>query len=120
MICSFWQTFVELSTFEGEKSQPRHKRRKIMNDKLESPPSGSTTKGQMPSKLFAVSDADKSILQPNFENAKVCLLNLKKTVEGLHRKDLFPYNPEPLIRRFAMLLYDISFLSICQQSIMFT
>ncbi|XP_042439024.1 uncharacterized protein LOC122024409 isoform X7 [Zingiber officinale] len=98
VICTFWQTFVALSTFEGEKSQPRHKRRKIMHDKLESAPSSSTTKGQMPSELFTVSDADKSILQPNFENAKVCLLNLKKTVEDLHRKDLFPYNPEPLIR----------------------
>ncbi|KAG6532000.1 uncharacterized protein LOC122055713 isoform X3 [Zingiber officinale] len=110
VICTFWQTFMELSTFEGEKSQPRHKRRKIMYDKLESAPSSSTTKGLMPSELFSVSDADKSILQPNFENAKVCLLNLKKTVEDLHRKDLFPYNPEPLIRRFVMLLYDISFL----------
>lgn len=34
-----------------------------------------------------------------FKNAKECLLSVKRSVEELHQKNLFPYNPMPLIKR---------------------
>ncbi|KAK2981028.1 hypothetical protein RJ640_012187 [Escallonia rubra] len=36
-----------------------------------------------------------------FEDAVKCLLSLKKSVENLHQKNLFPYNPDVLLRRIA-------------------
>lgn len=42
-------------------------------------------------------------LNPSYTNpykdAKECLLSLKDSVENLHRKKLFPYNPEVLLKR---------------------
>lgn len=34
-----------------------------------------------------------------FNEAKECLLSLKSSVENLHQKGLFPYNPKVLLRR---------------------
>ncbi|KAL5705045.1 hypothetical protein ACHQM5_023395 [Ranunculus cassubicifolius] len=36
-----------------------------------------------------------------FQNAKECLLSLKNSIESLHQKDLFPYNPTALLRSFT-------------------
>ncbi|XP_078430559.1 uncharacterized protein LOC144702403 isoform X2 [Wolffia australiana] len=35
------------------------------------------------------------------QQAARCLLSLKTSVESLHRKSLFPYNPAPLLKRFT-------------------
>jgi hypothetical protein len=37
------------------------------------------------------------ITQP-FEEAKECLLSLRNSVESLHKKNLFPYNPKVLLK----------------------
>ncbi|XP_056169761.1 uncharacterized protein LOC115686581 isoform X1 [Syzygium oleosum] len=36
-----------------------------------------------------------------FDKAKLCLLSLKYSVENLHQKNLFPYNPKVLLRRLT-------------------
>lgn len=38
--------------------------------------------------------------QPYYD-AKECLLSLRASVESLHQKNLFPYNPKVLLKRFA-------------------
>lgn len=40
------------------------------------------------------------ITQP-FEEAKECLLSLRNSVESLHKKNLFPYNPKVLLKRLT-------------------
>ena len=40
------------------------------------------------------------ITQP-FEEAKECLLLLRNSVESLHKKNLFPYNPKVLLKRWV-------------------
>lgn len=40
-----------------------------------------------------------------FENAEGCLMSLKESVENLHQKNLFPYNPSALLRRFVVFPY---------------
>ncbi|GMY11667.1 Salicylic acid-binding protein 2 [Fagus crenata] len=40
------------------------------------------------------------ITQP-FEEAKECLLSLRNSVESLHKKNLFPYNPKVLLKRWV-------------------
>ena len=36
-----------------------------------------------------------------FKEAKDCLISLKASVESLHQKNLFPYNPQVLLKRFV-------------------
>lgn len=38
-----------------------------------------------------------------FKEAKECLLSLKISIESLHRKNLFPYNPNALLNRCGSL-----------------
>lgn len=37
------------------------------------------------------------------KKSKNCLQSLKRSLENLHRENLFPYNPEVLIKRYANL-----------------
>ncbi|CAN6243835.1 unnamed protein product [Urochloa humidicola] len=43
-------------------------------------------------------DKEAKNSQKLFLDAKVCLYSLKRTVEDLQKKALFPYNPKPLLR----------------------
>lgn len=36
-----------------------------------------------------------------FKKATECLLSLYNSVENLHQKDLFPYNPQVLLKRYV-------------------
>jgi hypothetical protein len=47
-------------------------------------------------------DKEAKNSQKLFLDAKVCLYSLKRTVEDLQKKGLFPYNPMPLLRRFVI------------------
>ena len=38
-----------------------------------------------------------------FKEAKECLLSLKISIEGLHQKNLFPYNPNVLLNQYVSL-----------------
>lgn len=37
-----------------------------------------------------------------FECARNCLFQLKASIESLHQKNLFPYNPQVLLRRYVL------------------
>lgn len=37
-----------------------------------------------------------------YEEAKECLLSLKISVDSLHKKQLFPYNPKVLLKRYIL------------------
>ena len=43
-----------------------------------------------------------------FKEAKECLLSLKNSVENLHQKSLFPYNPQVLLRRSVSIFHYYS------------
>lgn len=71
-----WQSFAEFSTSPLEVTDASNKRRKL-------------------------SDEDGGLTSSKaFGDAKECLVSLKNTLEDLHRKDLFPYNPKALLRRY--------------------
>ncbi|XP_062014302.1 uncharacterized protein LOC133730794 [Rosa rugosa] len=40
----------------------------------------------------------------NFQKAKECLISLKNSIECLHQKNLFPYNPNALLNRCVSLV----------------
>jgi len=54
-------------------------------------------------------DKEAKNSQKLFLDAKVCLYSLKRTVEDLQKKGLFPYNPKPLLRSLAR------FEQLCEQ-----
>lgn len=47
-----------------------------------------------------------------FEDAMECLLSLKSSLLNLHRKKLFPYNPDVLLRRYVNIFYHRFFVNI--------
>ncbi|XP_064962645.1 uncharacterized protein LOC103983378 isoform X3 [Musa acuminata AAA Group] len=100
MVGTSWHIFLRFPLCGSEQNQSSYKRRKIsIDESLEALPSSiMMTKEHKVRKLLAVGNIDKSM---TFNNAKECLLSLKKTVEDLHRKNLFPYNPKPLLRSLA-------------------
>ncbi|TVU33372.1 hypothetical protein EJB05_25185, partial [Eragrostis curvula] len=55
------------------------------------------------------SSKERMNAQKLFISAKACLLSLKRTVEDLQKKGLFPYNPRPLLRSLAR------FEELCEQ-----
>ncbi|XP_029116280.1 uncharacterized protein [Elaeis guineensis] len=114
-ICTSWHIFVEFSICKSEISRPCHKRRKISTYKescnSKSGPSSSSfmmIRGSHARRHKVGCKAKCNNLQ-TFENAANCLLSLKKIVEDLHQKNLFPYNPKPLLRSFAR------FEELCKQ-----
>ncbi|KAI3713068.1 hypothetical protein L1987_71639 [Smallanthus sonchifolius] len=73
IICDKWDSFVEFPFWAEFERQSCHKRRKYEDGKT---------------------------CEPAVYKARDCLLLLKKSVESLHQKDLFPYNPQVLLRRY--------------------
>ncbi|XVF17754.1 hypothetical protein REPUB_Repub10bG0150900 [Reevesia pubescens] len=104
MVCDSWQTFTEFSAYGEVKNQPSSKRRKISSESsnLKIEPSSESAK-IIPlylEKKFK-DDLEYRYGEEAYEQAKECLLSLKKSVENLHLKNLFPYNPEVLLKRLT-------------------
>ncbi|KAL8200600.1 hypothetical protein R6Q57_011939 [Mikania cordata] len=74
IICDKWDSFLKFSFRTEVERQSFPKRRKSENE---------------------------GTCKQAFYKACDCLLLLKKSVESLHQKDLFPYNPQVLLRRFT-------------------
>ncbi|KAG0467864.1 hypothetical protein HPP92_017192 [Vanilla planifolia] len=93
-----WPSFKQFSVFGIKNGYPYLVRRKVlMADgpipfcSMAAEFQGTTPRKQIVKKNN-VGDSDA------FENAKKCLFNLKLSLEDLHRKSLFPYNPNPLLK----------------------
>lgn len=110
-ICDSWHIFVEFSVDGQFVNQSSCKKRKVMWD-------GSTVQAE---KFLTLVKNDRTLLllekecneesncgfkdyqtirQP-YKDAKECLLSLRTSVESLHQKNLFPYNPKVLLKRYA-------------------
>ncbi|CAK9166412.1 unnamed protein product [Ilex paraguariensis] len=111
IVCDSWKFFVEFSVGGEVTNQSSCKKRKV---------SGGVTdlKGKVSS---ASMEGDGIFLSPQndckrghpygckhyrterppFDDAKDCLLSLKISLENLHRKNLFPYDPQVLLRRLT-------------------
>ncbi|XP_073006026.1 uncharacterized protein [Typha latifolia] len=114
VISRSWCIFVNFSISDTAIKEPCYKRQKIFthdsNFKGNLDPSASAA---MVAGIYEPEQKFGSItqtinLQP-FQKAKECLLSLKKTLEDLQRKNLFPYNPKPLLRSLSR------FEELCEQ-----
>lgn len=104
IVCDSWKTFTEFSVYGDVKNQSSSKRRKVSSEnsnfKIEPSFGSSKTIPLYLEKKF-VGGLEYRYGEQAYEQAKDCLLSLKKSVENLHLKDLFPYNPEVLLKRLT-------------------
>ena len=96
VICDNWNSFLGFPFRVEVGRESLHKRRKLQSD-LKS------ASDEMPVSL-QTDDYNKQNCKQPFYDARECLLQLKKSVASLHQKDLFPYNPEVLLRRYVHIL----------------
>ncbi|CAI0554246.1 unnamed protein product [Linum tenue] len=108
--CSAWHLFIEFSVEGNAMDSLSRKKQKNLEDgpdfQADQSP-GSPTMDTSPSLNDKVKiDTDSSYKQNKcrrlaFIEAKDCLLSLKVSIENLHRKNLFPYNPKALLQRLT-------------------
>ncbi|XP_052878716.1 uncharacterized protein LOC108476553 isoform X1 [Gossypium arboreum] len=102
IVCDSWQTFMEFSVYGKLSNQLSSKRRKILSEssnfKIE-PSSGPVKTIPLSLEKKFNGNLEYRHTKQMYELAKGCLLSLKKSVENLHLKNLFPYNPEVLLKR---------------------
>ncbi|KAL5198561.1 hypothetical protein ABZP36_002073 [Zizania latifolia] len=96
LVTQCWDSFIDDSLYEAKIEKLNFKRQKIFNDANSI--SASSTEDP---KLGSACDKKSKNTHQLFLNAKACLLSLKRTLEDLHKKDLFPYNPKPLLKSLA-------------------
>lgn len=106
MVCDSWYLFVEFPQGMQLINHSFRKRRKVLSDSIFQTqlPCGSVKNsclsvGKKPKgNLEKFSDHIPAGEQA-YEKAKGCLLSLKTSVENLHQRNLFPYNPKVLLKR---------------------
>ncbi|KMT09381.1 hypothetical protein BVRB_6g134720 isoform A [Beta vulgaris subsp. vulgaris] len=119
VVCDSWKLFIEYSVSEspvGQSScQRSSKRRRASHDDssderidtlLQSRIALSSDQQEGECKLRSKFLGDRCL---HLEGAKACLLSLKGALRKLHRRKLFPYNPEVLIKRLTR------FEELCEQ-----
>lgn len=119
MVCDSWPLFKEFLAVGKFTNQSSDKRRKII---LDSP----KFQGRLQSAILENSilslqeeyDCDRCGTRGSYYNkAYDCLISLKTSMENLHQKNLFLYNPEVLLKRF--LLHSTSMALFNLQSFFF-
>ncbi|XP_021714220.1 uncharacterized protein LOC110682245 isoform X1 [Chenopodium quinoa] len=105
IVCDSWELFLKYSGREflvyQSICQRGCKKRRVSPDE--------SSVGQIDTPLESGLAFEQNQLECNlgrceslqFEDAKGCLLSLKSALRKLHRRKLFPYNPEVLMRRLS-------------------
>ncbi|KAA8547250.1 hypothetical protein F0562_003886 [Nyssa sinensis] len=109
VVCDSWRIFVEFSVGGKVTDESSCKKRKVLMDSSDFQGTSASVRGTgIPlsgeKKCQRDDTCGGKCCRSNrlpFEKAKECLLSLKKSVENLHQKNLFPYNPEVLLRRLT-------------------
>uniref|UniRef100_A0A8I6ZAF8 Protein Lines C-terminal domain-containing protein n=1 Tax=Hordeum vulgare subsp. vulgare TaxID=112509 RepID=A0A8I6ZAF8_HORVV len=96
LVSRCWDAFVDDSVYEAQIQKLNCKRQRIFKNINSF--TGSSMEG---TKLGSAHYKESKRKEPLFLSAKVCLLSFKRTLEDLHKKDLFPYNPKPLLKSLA-------------------
>ncbi|XP_027346543.1 uncharacterized protein LOC113858215 isoform X2 [Abrus precatorius] len=115
LVCNSWKLFVEFPLYGEFLNQSLCKRRKVLGDGLQFLVDGMPTSVDSGGNIILhiknykedrECDFKHNNIKP-FKKAAECLLSLSNSVDNLHKKDLFPYNPEVLLKRFQDLCCKI-------------
>lgn len=109
LVCEYFHLFLE---FSGEKTKNSvyNKRRKILDSSTDPSriPSATSKKAQSLEDRNLECDYEHDFTGgSHYKEAKDCLLSLKSSLENLHQKNLFLYNPEALLKQSVLLLSAI-------------
>ncbi|XP_024974917.1 uncharacterized protein LOC112513026, partial [Cynara cardunculus var. scolymus] len=108
IVCDKWNSFLGFQVPKEGGNRSSFKRRKVTNDScVHQESSSESVSDEIPVSSKTDLTNQETCKQP-FYAAIDCLLLLKKSVENLHQKNLFPYNPEVLLRRLTR------FQELCQ------
>ncbi|OEL30875.1 hypothetical protein BAE44_0008104 [Dichanthelium oligosanthes] len=91
LVSQSWHAFVDDSIYLTKIEKFDCKRQRTSRDSAKASSSKEYMNG-------SGCDKEAKNSQKLFLDAKVCLYSLKRTVEDLQKKGLFPYNPKPLLR----------------------
>ncbi|KAK7848800.1 hypothetical protein CFP56_004277 [Quercus suber] len=116
IICDSWSLFVEFLLNWKDINQSSCKKRKVS---LDGSNFGADVTPMLVKNNGIITSQEKEyerdhrygsqhyITKP-FEEAKECLLSLRNSVESLHKKNLFPYNPTVLLKRWVVITLNTS------------
>ncbi|XP_062102171.1 uncharacterized protein LOC133811601 isoform X2 [Humulus lupulus] len=102
-ICGSWHFFVQFSANGHYENQLSYKKRKFLWDNSTDHDLDSSVPEDKCVEGFA--EGSKSggkqycLAVKPYKKARECLLSLRVSVESLHNKNLFPYNPKVLLKR---------------------
>lgn len=112
-VCDSWSFFVEFSWDEEVKNYRYSKKRKVFVDVLDFEGGEISVKREnddnplsLPKRCMTedvYTSRQHRTTRLSFEDAMECLLSLKNSLLNLHRKKLFPYNPDVLLRRYVKI-----------------
>ncbi|ERN17715.1 hypothetical protein AMTR_s00059p00217330 [Amborella trichopoda] len=112
LVCNSWPIFKGFSMPNHEMNRLCCKRRTVSVDgrdfvgKVQ--PLSSSVEGisaTQPPRTGHKKRKGKTSGESTFENAEECLLSLKYALENLPKKNLFPYNPTALLRRYKLYVF---------------
>lgn len=97
LVCDSWDLFLEFPGVEEGSSRSNSKRQKVLvdNSALQEAVSPANIDAQISCSIKQ--EHNKHRLP--FLAARGCLISLRISIESLNQKNLFPYNPQVLIRR---------------------
>lgn len=115
-VCNSWTLFIEFSAKEHVYQKSCKRRRAFCEDSYEGQSANPLQNGlAVSSEQHPEEQELKNKFSKNrsiqLEDATACLLSLKSSLEKLHRRKLFPYNPEVLLRRLT------TFEELCNQHV---
>ncbi|KAL8152007.1 hypothetical protein V2J09_021815 [Rumex salicifolius] len=103
-VCDSWKMFAELDLGLESDGKQFLKKQKISLESIHGrTPTASQSRFAVSNKVQSKDDYLQSKISGAkslyFAKAKTCMLSLKNALEKLHKRSLFPYNPEVLLRR---------------------
>ncbi|KAF8681821.1 hypothetical protein HU200_045262 [Digitaria exilis] len=104
LVSQSWHAFVDDSIYLTKIEKVNCKRQRTSRDV-----SSSSASSSKEYKNGSGCNKEAKNSQKLFLDAKVCLYSLKRTVDDLQKKGLFPYNPKPLLRSL------VRFEELCEQ-----
>ncbi|XP_073141120.1 uncharacterized protein [Henckelia pumila] len=108
LVCNSWDLFLEFPGVEEGSSRSNSKRQKVLVDNLALQEAESPTVVNVRISCSIKQEPNKHRLP--FLAARDCLIALRISIESLNQKNLFPYNPQVLLRRL------LQFEKLCASS----
>ncbi|KAL8152006.1 hypothetical protein V2J09_021814 [Rumex salicifolius] len=120
-VCDSWKMFAELDLGLESDGKQFLKKQKISLESIHGrTPTASQSRFAVSNKVQSKDDYLQSKISGAkslyFAKAKTCMLSLKNALEKLHKRSLFPYNPEVLLRRTLRLIKLTLFVTFSLES----